>query len=134
MSPTKKPPPAKKRPAKKAAADDVAPGPREAELGGRLRAIVQTAIGAMEARVAKHIEEAQGKPLTDDVLTEVMAIGEKAAVWMGHVRRSDEAARAASKKISRAAAIEWGRALTEDEREAFVTEISGEEPSRSVFE
>jgi hypothetical protein len=124
--------PAAKKAGKKPAAASPAVAPDE--LGGRLRAIVRTSIGAMEERVQKHFDDARGEPLTEEVLGQVMAIGEKAAVWMGHVRRSDEALRAAAKKISRAAAIEWARALPDDERESFVLEISGEEARGGVFD
>jgi hypothetical protein len=134
VSPAPKKSAAKKRPRATAAPAK----PREGELGGRLRSIVETAIGAMEGKMRDLVTPPAGAVAEwspdPEKLAQVMAIGEKAVVWMGHVRRSDEAARKAAGKVSRTAAIEWARGLTEDEREQFIGEIGGEEPSRSVFE
>lgn len=116
-----------KKPAKGAASP--------ADLGNRLRAIVEAAILAMERRVQQinGIAPAGAVVLNDDDLARLMTLGEKAAVWMGHVRRSDEATRQAMKKLSRPAVIAWLRELAEEDRDRVYADGRSEDSEGSPF-
>ena len=119
MSPAK-PPKKKPRRRKKTSTKDV---------GLRLLGIVGVGVGAMEERMA----ELTSAPLDDVTTPQVIAITKEVAVVMSHVRRADEATRAATKKLSNAAVIEYLRNLPTEERDALLADATGDESRGSVF-
>lgn len=118
------PPPPPKRPRGRPRKPAQPPG----DMLLRLRALAVAGIEAMEARMA----ELRALP-SDDAIAQIVTLSERCVVWMGHVRRSEDAMRQAARKLSPAAVIEYLRGLDEEGRAALLAETANEEPARSVL-
>ena len=117
MSPKK--PPRKPKPAKAPALD----------LALGLRAIIAEARDALAGRMAE-LRAAEPSPETTN---EILTIAKETSTVMNGVRRLDDSIRAASKKLSPSAVIEYLRTLPPEERDQLLTDATGEESRGSVF-
>lgn len=105
---------------KKPGAGDVA------DLGGRIKAVIEASIAGLEQRVATL---RRGKA-TSEKTEELIAIARDAATMMGHVRRYDEAVRQASRDLSPAIVIAYLRSLPADKRLGILAEVGDEDDER----
>lgn len=93
------------------------------DLGGRVRDVIALGVAHLEKRMktlttGKSDSKKQG---------EVLELVKEAATIMGHIRRYDEAMRAASRDLSPAIVIAYLRALPADKRLGILAELGDED-------
>lgn len=98
---------------KKGKASDVA------DLGGRIKAVIESAIAGLEKRV----ETLRRGRMTADKTQELIAIAKDAAPLLGQVRRYDESMRHASRDLTPAIVIAYLRSCSAEQRLAIVSEL-----------
>jgi hypothetical protein len=103
--------------------------PAVGDLALDLRSIVASGGEAMRDRMA----ELRAAPPSPETTSEILTIAKETAVIMGGVRRLDDSIRAASKKLSPAAVIDYLRNLQPEERDEIIGEAGGKAEPGSVF-